>query len=259
MSTIGFIGGGRVARILIGGWRRAGAMPATSVHEPDDGAFKALADSAPFVTRTSLAEAASKEIVFLALHPPAIRAVLPSLSAALGEKAILVSLAPKITLDALTAGAGTTRVVRMIPNAPSLVCRGYNPVSFGRGIDVEARRLLFGLFGLWGDSPEVDEAQLEAYALLTGMGPTYYWFQWQELRELAGKFGITRFDADLALRTMLMGAVETLLDSGLSPAAVMDLIPAKPLEGAEATIIAAYRTALPALHDRIRPAPQPVA
>lgn len=259
MSTIGFIGGGRVARILIGGWRRAGAMPATSVHEPDDGAFKALAKTAPWVTRTPLAEAASKEVVFLALHPPAIRAVLPAVSAALDKTSILVSLAPKVTLDALAAGAGTTRVVRMIPNAPSLVCRGYNPVVFGHGIDVEARRLLFGLFGLWGDSPEVEEAHLEAYALLTGMGPTYYWFQWQELRELAATLGISRFDTDLALRAMLIGAVETLLDSGLSPTAVMDLIPARPLEGAEATIVAAYRSALPALHDRIRPVPQPVA
>jgi len=30
-KTIGFIGGGRIARVFLGGWRKAGAMPAKVV------------------------------------------------------------------------------------------------------------------------------------------------------------------------------------------------------------------------------------
>jgi pyrroline-5-carboxylate reductase len=253
MATIGFLGGGRVTRILVGGWRHAGLMLEPLVHEPDAAAFGRLADTAPAVRRASLAEAAATDIVFLALHPPAIRSVLPALPGVLGREALLVSLAPKVPLAALAAEAGTSRVARMIPNAPSIVGQGYNPVTFGPGLDARERATLTELFAPWGSAPEVNETQLEAYAILTGMGPTYYWFQWQALRDIAGELGLPQAETDVALRAMLAGAMVTLLDSGLSPSAVMDLIPVKPMEAAEPSIVAAYRATLPALHAKIRP------
>jgi pyrroline-5-carboxylate reductase len=140
----------------------------------------------------------------------------------------------------------------MIPNAPSIIGRGYNPVAFGSGIDARARENLSAFFAPWGAWPEVQERDLEAYAILTGMGPTYYWYQWQALREAAGQFGLSSERTDEALRHMLDGSLATLLESGLPPAAVMDLIPVRPLESIEASVTAAYGTALPALFAKIR-------
>jgi pyrroline-5-carboxylate reductase len=48
--------------------------------------------------------------------------------------------------------------------------------------------------------------------------------------------------------------VATLLQSGLTPAAVMDLIPVRPLQSIEESVTAAYGAALPALHAKIKPA-----
>jgi pyrroline-5-carboxylate reductase len=251
---VGFIGGGRVARVLVGGWRRAGALSfQVLVNEPDDAAFERLAELCPEVSRSSLAEAAAGDVVFLALHPPVLASVLPVLRPCLDARAIVISLAPKIPLSTLTAGLGTARVGRMIPNAPSIIGRGYNPVAFAGGLDATARQILAPLFAPWGTWPEVDEKHLEAYAILTGMGPTYFWYQWQALREVAGQMGLSADGADDALRHMLDGAVATLLQSGLSPAGVMDLIPVRPLEAIEPSVSAAYRETLPALFAKIRP------
>jgi pyrroline-5-carboxylate reductase len=52
---------------------------------------------------------------------------------------------------------------------------------------------------------------------------------------------------------MLDGALATLLQSGLTPAGVMDLVPVRPLEAIEASVKGAYDTALPALFTKIRP------
>ncbi len=52
---------------------------------------------------------------------------------------------------------------------------------------------------------------------------------------------------------MMDGAVATLLDSGLQPREVVDLIPVKPLAEVEPAVTAAYHTALPALYAKIRP------
>ncbi len=255
LQRVGFIGGGRVTRLLAARWQQAGISHLELiVTEPDDAAFAKLTGAYPRTRRAPLEEAGAADVVFVALHPPLFAATLAALRPILLPNAVVVSLAPKVTLAALGTGLGTTRVVRMIPNAPSIIGRGYNPVAFGAGFDADCRAVVEPLFTPWGAWPEVPETNLEAYAILTGMGPTYYWYQWQALRDLAGQFGLTPEATDHALTHMLDGARETLLTSGLAPADVMDLIPVRPLEAIQPTVDEAYRTTLPALYARITPA-----
>ena len=255
MTTLGFIGGGRVTRILLGGWVRAGAFPhAVLVAEPDDAAFEKLAAVASRVERASLERTAGADILLLALHPPHIAPVLSAMRGLLSAGAMLVSLAPKITLEQLSAGAGTPRTARLIPNAPSVIGRGYNPMTFGPGLDAAARSALAALFRPLGTMPQVPEAELEAFALLTGMGPTYFWPQFQALRDVARGLGLSAEAVDAGLGAMIDGAVATLLDGSLPPAAVMDLVPVKPLIDREPGLVAMYHEVLPALHAKIVPA-----
>lgn len=254
MLSTGFIGGGRVTRILLGGWARAAALPTRIlVHDPDEKALESLAATGVKFERVFAREATGADVVFIALHPPAIPTALSEVKGTLTRDAVLVSLAPKIPLSALVDAAGTSRVARMIPNVPSLIGQGYNPVAYGDGLDAKAKTELARLFAPWGEAPEVEEHHLEAYAILTAMGPTYFWFQWQALREVAADLGLPRADTDHALRAMLSGAVATLWDAGLTPAAIMDLIPVKPMAEVAPTVDSAYRTLLPALHAKIHP------
>ena len=112
----------------------------------------------------------------------------------------------------------------------------------------EIETLLDGL----GAHPTVPEETLEAYAILAAMGPTYFWFQWQTLRELAGSFGLAPAEADRALRAMLDGAVRTFFDGGLTAGQVLDLVPVRPLAEAEPQILQAYRDVLPRLHAKLK-------
>lgn len=67
--------------------------------------------------------------------------------------------------------------------------------------------------------------QLEAFAIMTAIGPTYFRFQFEHLRRLAVKLGIEERTASSAIRSMLEGAVMTYFDSGLNYAEVIDLVP----------------------------------
>jgi pyrroline-5-carboxylate reductase len=196
-------------------------------------------------------EAAAQDIVFLAVHPPVMGAVLAEIAPALKPGAAVVSLAPKFTIAKISAAlGGFARIARMIPNAPSLIGAGYNPVAFAAGME---REELLALFAPFGECPVVAEDKLEAFAILTGMGPTYFWFQLQALREIAGQCGLSEADIAPALKRTVCGAARTLLESGLSPAEVMDLIPVKPLGEDEPAIKTLYQTKLPALYARIKP------
>ena len=103
-----------------------------------------------------------------------------------------------------------------------------------------------------GAHPEVAEEALEAYALLSGMGPTYLWFQLYQLVDLGCEFGMTREAALQAVTAMAAGAARTMTEAHLSPEAVMDLIPVKPLAPIEPTVKASYASVLSALHAKLK-------
>jgi len=180
--------------------------------------------------------------------------VLPALRPALKPEALVVSLAPKFTLAKVGEMlGGTQRVARVIPNAPSIVGAGYNPLAFAAGASDMDRAALRGLLAPLGECPEVAEAKLEAYAILTAMGPTYFWFQLYELLALAESFGLSPAEAQTAAARMLNGAMDTIMKSGLRPEQVKDLIPVKPLADIESTVAEAYRAKLRGVMEKIKP------
>jgi pyrroline-5-carboxylate reductase len=256
-QTVGFIGGGRVTRIFLEGWTRANALPARIVVSDGNAETRAnLKERFPKIETApgDSGVAASQDIVFLAVHPPVMAEVATAIKGSLKPDAIVVSLAPKFTLAKLTALlGGFARIARCIPNAPSVVNFGFNPLAFGPALRATARAELTGLLAPLGECPEVAEAKLEGYALLTGMGPTYLWFQFQALREVAAGFGLSDAEIAPALKRMVCGGARTLLESGLTPAEVMDLVPVKPLAEMEPHVSEMYRTRLPALHQKIKP------
>ena len=256
-KTIGFIGGGRVTRIILEGLDREHKLPAQIVvSDANPAPLAKLKERFPQISTApgDNAKAANQDIVFLAVHPPAMAEAAAQIKGSLRSEAIVVSLAPKFTIAKLSELlGGCQRIVRVIPNAPSIIGVGHNPMAFAAVLTPADREAVTTLFAVLGDHPEVAESKLEGYALLTGMGPTYLWFQMQTLRELAHGFGLTEADVTPALKRTVCGAARTLLESGLSPSEVMDLIPVKPLSEMEASVIEMYRTRLPALYQKIKP------
>jgi pyrroline-5-carboxylate reductase len=254
-KSVGFVGGGRITAIFLealGG--RGLALERVTVSDTNPEVLARLKARFPAVAATAEnTEAASRERVFLALHPPALKAVLPEIASQLRPEAVVVSLAPVLTLARLSMLlGGFSRLARVLPNAPSLIRAGFNPVTFADGLPADARAEIETLLDGLGAHPAVPEETLEAYAILAAMGPTYFWFQWQALRELAASFGLPPAEADRALRAMLDGAVRTFFDAGLTAAQVLDLVPVKPLAEAEPQILQVYRDVLPRLHAKLK-------
>lgn len=255
-KTIGFIGGGRVTRILLEGWRRANALPAhVLVSDCNADTLTKLKTRFPGVQTTGDSQAAAaQDIVFLAVHPPVMAEVATAIKGSVKPGTIVVSLAPKFTIAKLNGLlSGFARLARVIPNAPSVVNFGFNPAAFASALSVADKAEIAALLSPLGECPEVAEEKLEAYAILTAMGPTYLWFQLQALREGAAGFGLSEAEIVPALKRMVCGGARTLLESGLTPAEVLDLIPVKPLAEMEAPVTEMYRTRLPALYQRIKP------
>jgi pyrroline-5-carboxylate reductase len=254
-KTIGFIGGGRIAHILLAGWQNAGKLPQEIiVSDSNPDVLLKLQERFPSITTTTDNRApAGQNLVFLALHPPAIGGLLAELGAVLKPGSMFVSLAPKLSMTRLATGlGGFDKLVRMIPNAPSMLGAGYNPIAFSANLTEAEKAELLDLFQVWGKCPEVAEEKLEAYAILMAMGPTYFWFQYQELLQLGLSFGLDQPEIETGLAAMLSGAVKTLYESGLSAEAVMDLVPVHPLAEDESAIRGMYHNRLESLYQKLK-------
>jgi pyrroline-5-carboxylate reductase len=254
-KTVGFIGAGRVAHIILGGWKKAGQMPAKLVvSDVNLDVLNRLQARFPEIqiVHNDNKPPASQDLVFAGLHPPALPGCLGEIKSCLKPDAILISLAPKLSVVKL-AGAlgGFDRIVRLIPNAPSIICEGFNPIFFSEALSEAEKAETSALMSALGKCPVVDEGKLEAYAILTAMGPTYLWFQLHELQKIAESFGLSRQEAETGASEMVAGAWKTLFGSGLTAEEVMDLIPVKPLGEEEGNIKAAYHAKLESLYAKL--------
>ena len=255
-NSIGFIGGGRITRIILTGWKRAGMLPdeiiVSDTNEETLQIVKNVNDRIETVNN-NVSKPAACDIVFLALHPPALNDVLHELQSILKATAIVVSLAPKISIAKISELLGGFHtIVRTNPNAPSLVNAGYNPLVFSETMNGPQKNTVLDLFRPLGDCPEVQEELLESFALTTAMGPTYFWFQLYELQELATTFGILNTTLNDAIPKMVHGTVKAMFESGLTPAEVMDLVPVKPLGDYEGMIKGLYQEKLNALYKKLK-------
>lgn len=258
MKSITFIGGGRITRILLVGFKNANVkFENIKVFETDKNVSGKLQKDFPEIKlfEGDLQKVESSDLILIALHPPLIREILQSVNNFITEDAVIISLAPKITIRQIQDGLSHNRnVIRMIPNAGSYVNTGYNPVSFANEVDNDVRTEIIALFENLGKVAVVEENQLEGYAMISAMGHTYFWFQLQKLKELAMYFGIPENAALESISEMLSGTSETLFNSGLTYEEVVDLIPVKPIAESEQQIKEIYAKYLVTVYNKIKPA-----
>ncbi|NMC39618.1 MAG: NAD(P)-binding domain-containing protein [Bacteroidales bacterium] len=254
-NSIGFIGAGRVVRILLQGFKNKNVkFGRIVVSDTNPDVITKLKQQFPKVEQAEASTAASQEIVFIALHPPVIMDTLESLKDHFMQNSMVVSLAPKINLHKLSAKLeGVKNVARLIPNATSYINEGYNPVTFAPGFDASGKNTLMSLLGNLGYTFEVPEEKLESYAIMSAMLPTYFWFQWRELGEIGLKTGLTKEECEQAVFRSVVAALDLFYKSGLTPAEVIDLIPVKPIGEHEGQIAEFYATKLLGLFEKIKP------
>lgn len=254
-KSLGFIGGGRVTRILLQAFANKNVkFNNIVVTDPNKETTDKLKKTFPFITISDTSAAACQEIIFISLHPPVIMDTLEALKEHFKPGSVVISLSPKITIGKISSKLGQTQnIARLIPNATSFINEGYNPVCFSPNFAAKDKLQILKLLGVLGNTFEVAEAKLENYAIMSAMLPTYFWFQWKELTDIGIKTGLTEEEAKDSIYYTIISALNLMFKSGISPADVIDLIPVKPIGENEAQITEIYRTKLPALFEKIRP------
>src|SRR5664280_1086030 len=207
--SIGFIGGGRVTRILLQAFKNKNAqfskIVVTDTNPDVSGNLKkSFAD----IQVDNASVAASQNIVFISLHPPVVMDTLEFIKGSVKSNTIVISLAPKITLRKISLKLNNTKnIARLIPNATSYINEGYNPVCFSADFASRGKQQVLDLLGLMGKTFEVPEEKLESYAIMSAMLPTYFWFQWKELAVVGQKIGLSEKESKDSINNTLIASI----------------------------------------------------
>lgn len=254
-KSLGFIGGGRITKIFLQALENKKTdYSSVLVCDTNPEVLNALKTRFPKIqTSDSCMEAAKQEIVFIALHPTLIMETLEQIKASVSQATQVVSLAPKISIEKIISKLSSKNIARMIPNATSYINEGYNPVCFSSEYTFSEKQTLFDMLSLLGNTFEVEESKLEAYAMVSAMLPTYFWFQWEELQNLGVQMGLNELESRKAIQETLMAAINLFYNSELSNSEVIDLIPVKPIGEHETQISEIYQTKLMGLFQKIKP------
>lgn len=222
MSVTTFIGGGNMARALIGGLVKRGAAR-VRVGEPDAAARAALERDFKVSTFAGNDEAvAGASMVVLAVKPQAAGAAVGTLAGALPQGCCVVSVMAGVPLAKLRDWLGSGPVlVRAMPNTPALVGAGITALYAEAAVGDDDRKRAQAIFdnvgvSLWLD----DEASMDAVTAVSGSGPAYLFLVLEALTAAARDVGLDAATAhELAART-LHGAAKMALESAESPASL---------------------------------------
>ena len=222
-DTLAFIGGGNMARSLIGGLVAQGRDPATiRVAEPVQALRDALAADFGIAVFEDGAQAiAGARTWVFATKPQVLRAVCESLAMqAQARKPLVVSIAAGITAAQLERWlGGDVAVVRTMPNTPALLGAGVTGLFATTQVDPAGREFAETLLSAAGKTVWIDdEAQMDAVTAVSGSGPAYVFLLAEAMIDAGMAEGLPPEAARvLALQTVL-GAARMLTESDVDAA-----------------------------------------
>ena len=217
--TIAFIGGGNMARALIGGLVGRGHPPGRlQVAEPVPALRQALqADFGVGTHETALAAAERADTWVLAVKPQVMRSVCESLAGlAQSRQPLLLSIAAGITTAQLDRWLGGGQaVVRAMPNTPALLGAGATGLFANARVDDAGKAAAEALMQSCGLACWIPgEDLMDAVTAVSGSGPAYVFLLAEAMQEAARAQGLAADTARLLVLQTLLGAARMLSESG---------------------------------------------
>ncbi len=219
-TCIGFIGGGNMARAIIGGLLEAGHTPGRiSVADPATAQRAALRSVHRDieVTADNRAIADHVEVLVLAVKPQ----ILPAVCADLGRRPdtqLVISIAAGVRLSTLVEQLGEqVPIVRIMPNQPALVGAGMSVLTAADTVTTAQRQTAQYLAAAVGETGWVDdESLIDAVTAISGSGPAYFYLLMEILERTAIQMGISEELAGRLARQTGYGAGLMAMRSGNS-------------------------------------------
>lgn len=220
--TITFIGGGNMAKALIGGLIKRGYSP-SKLHVVEMCKEKCAELHNEFGVRatTELASAVEHgEVVILAVKPQQLQEVALQLAPILDGQ-LVISIAAGIRTQDLARWLGTQNIVRCMPNTPALIRCGVTALYAMPAVKPDQCNRAESVLSAVGSTLWIeDEGMLDAVTAISGSGPAYVFYFIEAMQQAAYELGLDEAQARQLVLDTFLGASK-LADSSQEDVAIL--------------------------------------
>ena len=212
-DELGFIGGGKMAEAILAALVGSGTVPASRIVVSDVSPERlALLERDFGVTgvtdnRAVLERAA---VIFLAVKPQQLDAVVAELAPAVRPAHLLISIAAGKRLAYFESRLPGARIVRVMPNLAALVAASMNVFCMGATCAAGDRDRVMGLLASFGAVLELDESRFDAVTAVSGSGPAFVAHFMQALIAGGVALGLSEVAAQTLAQQTLLGTAQLL-------------------------------------------------
>lgn len=213
--VIGFIGTGHMGGSIALALGKDGAHRLLLHNRTEDKAArlqKTIGENAIVVPLEEVASQA--DVLFLGVKPVDLDGVLKALPRPRG---IVVSMIAGVSLKEIAPFLGGAPLVRILPNTPVAVGKGFTLVTFDASFSAAQKKAFLELLSPLGEAVEVAEDKLNPGGVLTGSAPAYLDYFVDALAEAGVSMGLTKDEATKYVLAMCEGAIALAKESGKSP------------------------------------------
>lgn len=226
MTKVAFIGAGQMARALACGFIAVKKVAASSIQicDPSSDAVAGFQSAVPDAMVASSSKQCTNDcdVVFIAVKPQHIDSVFNQVER--NSSCLFVSIVAGVSLDRLSGGLKSTRIVRVMPNTPCLVGKGASGFSPGAGATQDDADLVGELLESVGIAFQLPESQLDAVTGLSGSGPAFVYQLVEALSDGGVRVGLPRDVATKLAAQTVLGASQMVIQTGDHPGVLKDRV-----------------------------------
>ncbi|RZB66631.1 pyrroline-5-carboxylate reductase 3 [Asbolus verrucosus] len=221
-ETIGFIGGGNMAKAICEGIVRKGLMDYSQLYvsAPHIEHLQEWNNLGAHITTENGMVVTESDVIFLAVKPHVLPEAVANVYETLRKPVkgkLFVSILAGVTLEALENCLATlegSRVIRVMPNTPMMVGEGCTVFCPGQRASDADIALVKALLETSGVCQQVPESLINAVGAVAGSGPAFVYLIIEALSDGGVKMGIPRAMATHFAAQTVLGAAKMVLESG---------------------------------------------
>ena len=222
-NKIAFVGGGNMARSLVGGLIADGYQ-ARNIWVSDPNVTQRDTLQQAFLIQTTAVnqEAVTHaDVVIFAVKPQSLKIAAEDIASTLQKKKpLIISIVAGIREPTLATWLGGHHaIVRAMPNTPAMVGSGATALYANSQVSQQQHNLAESIMRAVGLAVWVDdEAHMDIVTALSGSGPAYFFLVMESLEKAAGDLGLPADTARLLTLQTAYGAAKIALESSESTA-----------------------------------------
>jgi pyrroline-5-carboxylate reductase len=222
---LGFIGVGNMGGAIIQGLVGSGRVTPENLiyYDPDPGRQAQMAGLGVEAALDN-AEVMRSPVVVLGVKPQILPAVLAGVKEFARPWHLIISIAAGVPLKVLEETFPESRVIRVMPNTPTLVNAGMAALAPGSRTTPDDLALALELFQAVGQAVAVEERLLDAVTGLSGSGPAFVAIFIEALADGGVKMGLPRPLAHTMAVQTVLGTAKLCLEKELHPAKLKDMV-----------------------------------